>query len=206
MKKRSKYGRERDEEVWNSAEADTIFKLWHAGVRVPKPHVFIDGVLVMDCVEGPDASVAPRIAECDFTRDEAQEVFDAIIRQIVGMMCVDIVHADLSVYNILYDGTQPVIIDFPQSISAPGNPGARDILLRDVANITSQFRLGRPLERLRFGHEIWDLYERGALTPDATLTGEFDLPQHEIDAERLLAEMLQIEEDEVLDAQEYDDF
>ena len=159
----------------------------------------------MDCVETEDGLVAPRVAECTFTPEEAQRVFDAIMHQVVLMLCVDVVHADLSVYNILYNDDEPVIIDFPQSISAAGNPHAKTILLRDVANITSHFKLGRSLEQLRFGHEIWDLYERGFLSPEVKLTGEFDLPQHEIDAELLLAELLQVEEDEVLDAQEYSD-
>lgn len=203
MKKRSAYGRERDEEIWNSAESDTIYKLHDAGVRVPRPYAFIDGVLVMECVEGPDGGVAPRIADCDFTDEEAKVVFDEIMRQVVLMLCADVVHADLSVYNILLDAHGPVIIDFPQSVGASSNPHARKILLRDVANITSHFPLGRPKERLRFGHEIWDLYASGALEPGVELTGEFDLPDHAVDADGLIDELNQLEEDAALDAEEY---
>jgi RIO kinase 1 len=203
MKKRSAYGRERDEEIWNSAESDTIYKLHDAGVRVPRPYAFIDGVLVMECVEGPDGGVAPRIADCDFTDEEAKVVFDEIMRQVVLMLCADVVHADLSVYNILLDAHGPVVIDFPQSVGASSNPHARKILLRDVANITSHFPLGRPKEKLRFGHEIWDLYASGALEPGVELTGEFDLPDHAVDADGLIDELNQLEEDAALDAEEY---
>ncbi len=205
MKKRSAYGREGDEAVWNSAESDTIFKLHEAGVRVPKPHAFIDGVLIMECVEAPGGGVAPRIADCAFTDEEAAHVFDQIMRQVVLMLCADVVHADLSVYNILLDAHGPVVIDFPQSVGASSNPHARTILLRDVANITSHFPLGRPKDKLRFGHELWDLYATGALEPGVELTGEFDLPEHEIDADGLIDELHQIEEDAALDAHEYGD-
>ena len=203
MKKRSTYGRERDEESWNNAESDTIYKLYHAGVRVPTPHIFLDGVLVMECVEAPEGGVAQRIADCEFSPEEAAQVFDQILHQVVLMLCADVVHADLSVYNILLDADGPVIIDFPQSIGASSNPHAREIFLRDVANVTRHFILGRPIEKLRFGHEIWDLCERGELSPGVKLTGEFELPEHEVDVDLLIDELYQIEEDAALDEEEY---
>ena len=126
-----------------------------------------------------------------------------MVRRLV--LCADIVHADLSVYNVLLEDAGPVVIDFPQSIGASRNPSAKRILLRDVANILTHFRLGRNGESLRHGYEMWDLYERGELLPDTKLTGEFDLPQHEIDADQLLMELDQIDEDAAMAAVE-DDF
>lgn len=205
MGKRSKYGRARDEATWNAAEAETIYKLDAAKVRVPKPHAFIDGVLVMECIEGPNGGPAPRVGEWEFEKEEALELCDRILREVVKMLCADVVHADLSVYNILLEEDGPVIIDFPQSIGASKNPSAKKILLRDVANITSHFRLGRHPDVLRFGYEMWDLYERGELLPDSPLTGHFDIPEGEIDTEMLLQEMRQIEEDQALAAVD-DDF
>ena len=207
MSKRSRYGRQMDEQVWSSAEADTIQTLWRAGVRVPQPHTFADGVLVMECVLGADGGPAPRLNDCVFTSEQAAEVFDEVIRQVVRMLCADVVHADLSVYNILMGAGGPVIIDFPQSISASKNAHAKQILVRDVANIASRFALGRSASELRYGYEMWDLYEHGQLHPEVKLTGKFDLPAHEVDTERLLEELLQMEEDLVMDADgEYDDF
>jgi len=199
MQKGSRHGRDRDEETWKEAEAQVIYKLAAAGVRVPRPYAFVEGVLVMECVEGPDGGPAPRLAECTLEPVVAREVFDKIIREIVRMLCVDIVHGDLSVFNILLDAHGPVIIDFPQSLDAARNRNAKEILLRDVANITSHFRRGRPAHELRFGHEMWALYERKELMPDVRLTGRFDLPRHEVDAERLLRQMLEVEEDEAMD-------
>ncbi|QDG49326.1 serine protein kinase RIO [Persicimonas caeni] len=200
MGKRSRYGREQEEAAWNSAEADMIKKLYAAGVRVPKPHTFVDGVLVMECVEGPDGGVAPRIADCALDKERGVALCDQILREVVKMLCADVVHADLSVFNVLLEEDGPVIIDFPQSIAAARNNHARKILLRDVANITDALRFGRPPHELRYGYEMWDLYERGELKPDSELTGKFDVPQHDVDPDILLLEMQQVEEDEALAA------
>ncbi len=198
MGKRSRHGREKDEETWKAAESDMIYKLAAAGVRVPKPHTFVEGVLVMEFIHGPDGGPAPRIAECTLEPDHAEELFQQIIREICRMLCADVVHGDLSTFNILLEDDGAVIIDFPQAINAASNRNARDILLRDVANITTHFRRGHPADQLRFGHEMWALYESGELTPDTPLTGRFHLPQHEIDAETLLRQMLEVEEDEAM--------
>lgn len=196
MGKRTRHGREQDEATWKAAEADTIYRLDAAGVRVPKPYAFVDGVLVMECVQGPEGGVAPRLAECTLEPAHAAQVFEQLIREVVKMLCAGIVHGDLSVYNILLEADGPVIIDFPQAIDAAQNRNARNILLRDVANLTSHFKRGTPSSELRFAHEMWSLFERGELRPDAPMTGRFALPQHEVDAERLLEQMMQVEEDE----------
>lgn len=198
MGKRSKYGRDQEEAAWNSIEVDTIYKLDAAGVRVPKPYAFFEGVLIMECIEGPEGGVAPRISDCPLDKEQGIALCDQILAEVVKMLCADIVHADLSVYNVLMEEKGPVIIDFPQSIAAARNPHARKILLRDVANITTFFRHGRPPQELRYGYEIWDLYERGVLEPDSVLTGKFDIPEHAVDPDILLLEMQQVEEDEAL--------
>lgn len=198
MGKRSRYGREQEEAVWSSLEVDMIYKLDAAGVRVPKPYAFIDGVLVMECISDDDGEPALRISDCLLDKAQGIAMCDMILAQVVKMLCADVVHADLSVFNVLYEEAGPVIIDFPQSIDAARNPHARSILLRDVANITSYFRHGRRPEELRYGYEMWDLYERGQLTPDSVLTGMFDIPEHAVDPDILLLEMAQIEEDEAL--------
>jgi RIO kinase 1 len=198
MGKRSRHGRQRDEAHWKAAEAECIYKLDAAGVRVPKPYAFIEGVLVMECIVGPDGGPAPRLAECTLEPAVAERAFERLLREVVRMLCVDVVHGDLSPFNILIEDVGPVIIDFPQALNAARNNNAKEILLRDVANLTAHFKRGMPAHRLRYAHEMWDAYERGELTPEMPLTGRFDLPQHEVDAEVLLYQMLEIEEDEAI--------
>ncbi len=195
MGKRSKHGRQHDEASWNAAEADTIYKLDAAGVRVPKPFAFVEGVLVMECIKGHDGEPAPRLAECTLAPAEADIVFRQLLREVSRMLRVDIVHGDLSVFNVLIEEAGPVIIDFPQAVDAALNRGAREILLRDVANLTSHFKKGCPPGELRYGHELWDLYERGELHADTELTGHFDLPEHEVDTADLMHEMRLIDDE-----------
>lgn len=205
MKKRSRHGREQDEAAWKAAEADVIYRLDYAGVRVPKPYAFIDGVLVMECITGPDGGPAPRLAECSLEPEYALEVMTRLMREVARMLSADIVHGDLSAYNVLLEDDGPVVIDFPQAIDATSNNNARTILLRDVANITSHLAPNVPRSQLRFGYEMWAAYEAGELQPDMPLTGRFDLPDHEVDADLLLQQMLEVEEDEAIASDERDE-
>lgn len=202
MNKRSRHGRERDEQHWKSAEADVIYRLHNAGVRVPVPYGFLDGVLLMEAVLGDDGEIARRLAEFDLEREVAHQYCKRLIGDVVRMLSVGIVHGDLSLFNVLLGEDGPVVIDFPQAIDAARNNNARDVLIRDVANLTSQLMPDVPASEKRFGHEMWDLYERQALAADTELTGRFDLPQHEVDAEALLFQMLEIEEDSAFAAEE----
>src|SRR3954471_1529123 len=66
--KRSRHGRAQDEAAWRSTEVDMIYRLRDAGVRVPTPHHFIDGVLVMEMISDAEGSPAPRLAEVSLGR------------------------------------------------------------------------------------------------------------------------------------------
>src|SRR4029077_18400202 len=112
-----------------------IYRLRDAGVRVPTPHHFIDGVLIMELVVDADGSPAPRLAEVRLDAAEAVRVFDRLLAEVVRMLCAGVVHGDLSDFNVLMAADGPVLIDFPQSVDAAGNQSARRLLLRDVANL-----------------------------------------------------------------------
>jgi RIO kinase 1 len=197
MSKRSRHGRAEDEAAWRSAEVDMIYRLRAAGVTVPTPYHFVDGVLVMELVKGAAGEPALRLAEADLTAAEASVVFDQLIREVVKMLCAGVVHADLSGYNVLMSPTGPVVIDFPQSINAAGNQAARKILLRDVANLNNFLLEFGPTKRpLQHGQEMWDLYARGELMPDTPLTGRFKASERSADLEAVLSEIRDAEEDE----------
>lgn len=174
MEKGSKYGKEQAEAAWQMTEVDALYKLGAAGVRVPKPLVFSEGVLLMELLLDPFDHPAPRLCDCSFTWEEAENTHAFVMRQVVTMLCAGIVHGDLSEYNVLLAADGPVIIDFPQAVDAAGNNSARAILLRDVNAIT-QFlaRFSARLADSQFGPEIWSLYERAQLFPDTRLTGRW---------------------------------
>ncbi|TWI12673.1 PA4780 family RIO1-like protein kinase [Aerolutibacter ruishenii] len=172
--KASKYGRRQQETAWKNTEVDALYQLRDAGVRVPEPYGYYHGVLVMELVTDADGHSAPRLGEVELAPEQARGFHRFLVRHVVKMLCVGLIHGDLSEYNVLVAPDGPVIIDFPQVVSAAGNNAARAMLLRDVNNITAS--LGRWAPELLdtwYAEEMWALFEAGALHPDSELTGEF---------------------------------
>lgn len=190
MAKGSRYGREQQEAVWQRAEVDALYRLADAGVRVPKPYNFLDGVLLMELVTDENGEAAPRLNDVALTAEQAQEYHAMLLQQVVRMLCAGIIHGDLSEFNILLAADGPVIIDLPQAVDAAGNNHACRMLLRDVGNLRDYFgRYAPELLDTRYGPEIWDLYERGALTTDTALTGHFEEKAGTVDLVSIMREI-----------------
>lgn len=180
----SRYGRRQEEAAWKNAEADALYQLRAAGVRVPEPHGYLHGVLLMELVTDTDGHSAPRLGEVELSADEARGFHAVLVREVVRMLCCGLIHGDLSVYNVLVGADGPVVIDFPQVVSAAGNNAARTMLLRDVNNLTACLgRFAPELLDTWYGEEMWALYEAGALQPDSPLTGQFEPDESDIDLE-----------------------
>jgi RIO kinase 1 len=170
----SKFGRKEAETAWKNTEVEALYQLQEAGVRVPRPYGFYSGVLVMELVTDADGHSAPRLGEVELSADEARRFHAFLVRQVVRMLCVGLIHGDLSEYNVLVGPDGPVVIDFPQVVSAAGNNAARAMLMRDVGNLTNSLGQFAPeLFDTRFAEEMWALYEHGELRPDSELTGKF---------------------------------
>ena len=197
MAKGTKYGRQMQEAAWQSAEVDALYKLAAAGVRVPQPYNFHDGVLLMELVADEHGDAAPRLNDVAFTPEQAREHHAALLREVVRMLCAGIVHGDLSEFNILLAADGPVIIDLPQAVDAAGTNHAPRMLMRDVANLRDFF--GRDAPELRgtaYGAEIWDLYQRGLLHPDSPLTGRYERKAGAVDLSSVMREIDDAREDE----------
>lgn len=190
MARGSKHGRREQEEAWQTAEVDALYRLADAGVRVPQPHMFVDGVLLMEMVSGVDGDAAPRIAEVALTPELAREYHAFMIRQVMLMLCAGLVHGDLSEFNVLLGPEGPVVIDLPQAVDAAGNNHAFSMLQRDVANMNACFGYFAPeLLNLKHAQEMWALYEEGRLTPETQLTGRFEEPEEAADLDAVMREI-----------------
>ena len=172
--KGTRFGRQVQESAWQSAEVDALYRLAAAGVRVPKPHNFLEGVLLMELVTGADGDAAPRLNDCVLTPAEAVAHHATLLAEVVRMLCAGVIHGDLSEFNVLLSADGPVIIDLPQAVDAAGNNHAQRMLLRDVNNLRDFFgRFAPALLATAYGPEIWSLFEKGLLRNDTALTGRF---------------------------------
>ncbi len=190
MAKGSRYGKALLEQAWQNAEVDALYRLHHAGVRVPTPYEFSDDVLVMELITGLDGGPAPRLFDIVPTRTEALSIHKHLVRQVVRMLCAGMVHGDLSEYNILMAAEGPVIIDLPQATDAAQNRNSERILLRDVRHLGQYLgRFAPQLKRTKFGPEMWHLYKEGKLHPDSELTGKFSRKGPRVDTHSVIEEI-----------------
>ena len=184
---RSKFGRDQQEVVWHQAEADALLRLAAVGVRVPKAYGLFGGVLLMELITGVDGDVAPRLNDITLCFEDAIKGHSTVMNFVLRMMCIGLVHGDLSEFNVLQDSEGPVIIDLPQVVNAAANNGAKSMLMRDVNNITQYYaRFAPELADTHYAEEIWELYERGEIRPDLKLTGKFEFPTEAADVDAVL--------------------
>ena len=190
MAKGTRFGKQAQEAAWQSAEVDALYRLAAAGVRVPKPYNFHEGVLLMELVTDADGEAAPRLNDVAFSKDDALRHHDTLLREVVRMLCAGVVHGDLSEFNILLGADGPVIIDLPQAVDAAGNNHAPRMLLRDVDNLRGFFGQYAPaLLATAYGPEIWDLYQRGLLHVDTPLTGRYERKAGAVDLGAVMREI-----------------
>lgn len=198
MNRKSKYGRQEQESEWQSTEVETLYLLAAAGVRVPKPLMFYEGVLLLEMVEDQDGNPAPRLNDVELTADEARRYYKFMIDQVVRMLCAGVVHGDLSEFNILVARDGLVIIDLPQAVQATSNT-AFSIFERDMKTLAAFFGRKAPeLVATSYAKEIWKLYQNGKLKPDSELTGKFTESSKKINVGEVLAEIDEAREEAML--------
>jgi len=190
MEKGSKFGRNEQEQAWQNAEVDALYRLANIDVRVPKPYGCFDGVLIMELITDDDGQVAPRLNDVSMTAEQALEDHSIMMRYVTRMLFSGLIHGDLSEFNVLVDDFGPVIIDLPQAVDSTANNNARYFLERDVNKITAYYALFAPeLLDSQYGREIWALYEAGDLHPEVELTGYVEESTQVADVDSVLQEI-----------------
>ena len=196
--KKTRYGRKEEESAWKNAEVSALYQLTAAGVRVPRPYGYFNGVLIMELITDAEGRSAPRLGEVELTAEQACEYHGFLIQQVVRMLCVGLIHGDLSQYNVLVGSDGPVIIDLPQAVNATGNNSALPMLERDVNNIRSALGKFAPqLLETDFAMEMWALFEKGELRPDSILTGTFIRDDTAADLNRVMTAIDEAREEAV---------
>lgn len=178
MNRRSRFGKGAEEDAWKSAEADALYRLHAAEVRVPTPVLFFEGVLLMELVVDASGVTARRLIDTQLSVEDANAAYHDMLTQLVRMLACDLIHGDLSPYNVLWGAGGATIIDFPQIVSAAQNSNSERFFLRDAENILGYFRAvdARLDARRSDAAEIWRAYMRRELSADFVPTGKVKPP------------------------------
>lgn len=152
------FGKKLTHTSWLMHEYHTMQMLYEAGAAVPRPWASGDNVILMDYI-GDEHLAAPTLNTVTLEPDEVEPLFAEAMRNVELLLDHDLVHGDLSAYNILYWQGRIVLIDFPQVVNMRANPDARFILERDIARLLEYFT-SQGLERDpgMLAAELWARY------------------------------------------------
>jgi RIO kinase 1 len=158
--KRTDFGKHVQSALWTNHEWEVLTILHPAGADVPKPLARSAGGMLLEFVGDADGA-APVLKEAELTSADAESIFERLLDNIQLWLAYNIVHADLSAYNVLiHDGT-PVVIDFPQACDPRFNSNAFRLLLRDIENLARFFaRLGVYRDASMLAERYWAAWER----------------------------------------------
>jgi RIO kinase 1 len=124
------------------------------------------------------------------SEEQAIEDHAVMMEYVKRMLCVGLIHGDLSEFNVLVDEYGPVIIDLPQVVDAAANNHAESMLARDVNNMTAYYAQFAPeLSQTKYAKELWALFEEGELNPDHVLTGHFEESSEDADVDSVIDEI-----------------
>jgi RIO kinase 1 len=186
MGKASKYGKKAAGRSLEEHRGRRAVPARAAGVRVPRPHGYFNGVLVMELVTDSEGHSAPRLGEVELDAEQAREYFASWCARSCAC-CAG------------HDPRRPVRVQRAGGCARPGDhrfaaggqrrrqQPARAMLLRDVNKLRSALAFFAPeLDMLHYGEEMWALFEAGELQPDTALTGRFDFSTHDADVGAVL--------------------
>jgi RIO kinase 1 len=136
IRNKTAFGLEAAHTSWLMHEFMATERLYEAGGAVPRPISSSENAILMS-YHGDDGLAAPTLNTVHLEAEEAHRLFREVLRNVDLMLQNDLIHGDLSAYNILYWAPQGppgemTIIDFPQVVNLHSNPKARIILERDI--------------------------------------------------------------------------
>ena len=144
--RKSRHGRSLVGRDWPDHELEMLERLTDAGVSVPLPVGRTADGLLMQYL-GDRSGAAPRLVHARLDRTDVARAADLLMDNLRTMVRAGIVHADLSVFNLLWWQDQVWVIDLPQAADIATNSQALDFLHRDLTNVAKWFTAqGVPLD------------------------------------------------------------
>jgi RIO kinase 1 len=156
--KKTAFGVQAQHTSWLMYEYTTLERLYRVGAAVPQPIASSENAILMSYI-GDAQMAAPILNEVSLASDEAESLFQEVRRNIELMLQYDLIHGDLSAYNILYWQGKITLIDFPQVVNGRTNRKAHFILKRDIQRICEYFiRQGVRCNPSAMMNELWTRY------------------------------------------------
>jgi RIO kinase 1 len=137
--KKTAFGQQVSHTSWLMHEYQALERLYQAGGNVPRPYMAGSNAILMSFI-GSEMVAAPTLNTFRLEIGEATRLFDLVLKNVELMLQNDLIHADLSAYNILFMDGQITIIDFPQVVDPHNNRSAPAILARDIQRICEYFQ------------------------------------------------------------------
>jgi RIO kinase 1 len=161
--KKTGWGREAQFGMWMGHEFETLARLHALGSDVPKPLRMAGSAILMEYIGDRDGA-APKLREVDLEEAEVRPLFNRLLQNVELWLANDLVHGDLSPYNVLYWDGALTVIDFPQSVDPRANPHAYELLYRDIENICRYWdRHGVRSDPRRMTDHMWRRFARSEL-------------------------------------------
>ena len=165
---KSRFGHDVAEAAWGAQEFAMLCRLHFAGADVPQPIASTGHAILMEFA-GDEDGPAPQLREITPAAADARTLLDRLIWNIERMLANNVIHGDLSAYNVLVRNGLPVIIDLPQAIDARSNGNARELLRRDLNGICRHFeRFGAKANADRISEGLWRRFMRAELRANST--------------------------------------
>ena len=142
--------------TWVNKEFRNLKRAYQYGIRVPKPVIAKNNILIMEFIGDDEGNPAPLMKNANISNPE--KILDILVNYVkILYNDAKLVHGDLSSFNILIKDDKPVIIDISQGVVVD-HPIAQQLLNRDINNLVKDFKkLGIEISEDKIKSKIMDL-------------------------------------------------
>jgi RIO kinase 1 len=166
LEKKTRFGREVQGAIWVHREWETLRALSAVGAAVPRPIAATEDAILMSYV-GDESAAAPQLHRYRPDPREAVALFEQLMGQVERFLYRNVIHGDLSAFNVLVWEGKATVIDLPQAVDPRKNRHAEHLLERDVRRICEHFeRFGVHTNPSRLAHDLWTAWTFADLVPE----------------------------------------
>jgi RIO kinase 1 len=159
----SRIGKEMSIVSWIAHEFKAMRDLYDAGADVPFPVAQAGMTILMEFI-GEAGLPAPVLHSVSLEKGEAGRLFERLLWNVEVMLSHDLVHSDLSAFNVLYWDGVVKVIDFPQVVNPLENSRSHALLQRDIQRLCQYFaRYGLRYNPFELASSLWSRYRRGEI-------------------------------------------